>query len=883
MTLHALLRERELSSASIYSRVHGAPTVARRLRLHGVLHGHAGCVNRLAFSRDATLLASASDDLTVRLWDAAVAGAAGPADRDGVFAADLDPAAWRENAAACRAEARADGWLRGTVQTGHTANIFGVRFMPGPDHAAVATGAMDCTVRVTPVSRPDPRDARVFEAHRGRVKTVDVHESDPAAILSAAEDGTVRRFDTRAPERDAAGVLVRLPRVGTDMDSVGVKSAAFSPDGAALVIASEAVRVYDVRALSSSRGGPAGPGEAVLTLLPAHLRGGVPERGTPLACGREVPFATHAAFSDCGTRVVASFHGDAVYTFDALRGAEDGRGSGEARAPETAQRMQRPRGGRDGQAALELRRRQLLGEAKREVRNGWNTAAIIKLNEAMQLVGGGGIVERLWRCEALLLRGWAADWRAALVDAEWMREAVAVKPQLLEVLAADASPPAVAAKDEVAKESQMRLWSAVMSAQRAAAVAGIILPHGRLVQGFDDADYRPDIRKMRSRLLRVRRMLTTTGIGVDQIVYSLVRLPDVLPARALDLLLPHVCDSYRCVVMRVIPRMTETARLCLDALHVLRATVSGQSAPRKRSVEARDSDLATFDGAMEQHIWFVDGDEDVFGYAETGELIVEMDGEDAAAWSELQTKGQSDNGASKSRKRPLEEEETRGAQVMSGFADASPYGFWGSLSVGYKQRFVGRLNLATDIKEANFYGADAQCVMSGSDDGCLYLWDASTGALLALLDADNDILNCCIQAPGAHGGGLVATSGIDSDVKLWRPRGEHDRSLSFAGFSAEVQSEEEEHLFCDHYDQESEAAFSHEVPREEFLMARLGLGELRMEDIFRAMLQGRAARSDEGAGEGMNDEMYEDVGEGADDGIDDDVGVDAADGSDGGE
>jgi len=33
------------------------------------LHGHTGCVNRIAWSRDGTMLVSGSDDRDIRLWD----------------------------------------------------------------------------------------------------------------------------------------------------------------------------------------------------------------------------------------------------------------------------------------------------------------------------------------------------------------------------------------------------------------------------------------------------------------------------------------------------------------------------------------------------------------------------------------------------------------------------------------------------------------------------------------------------------------------------------------------------------------------------------------------------------------------------------------------
>jgi WD40 repeat protein len=40
--------------------------LARKLEISTVLHGHTGCVNRLAWNQDGSLLASASDDCQVR-------------------------------------------------------------------------------------------------------------------------------------------------------------------------------------------------------------------------------------------------------------------------------------------------------------------------------------------------------------------------------------------------------------------------------------------------------------------------------------------------------------------------------------------------------------------------------------------------------------------------------------------------------------------------------------------------------------------------------------------------------------------------------------------------------------------------------------------------
>jgi WD and tetratricopeptide repeat-containing protein 1 len=67
MEWDALLR-RELD-VSLITHPRGGnlpPGLARKLCLSGVLAGHSGCVNRLAWNQDGSMLASASDDCQVR-------------------------------------------------------------------------------------------------------------------------------------------------------------------------------------------------------------------------------------------------------------------------------------------------------------------------------------------------------------------------------------------------------------------------------------------------------------------------------------------------------------------------------------------------------------------------------------------------------------------------------------------------------------------------------------------------------------------------------------------------------------------------------------------------------------------------------------------------
>lgn len=56
--------------------------------------------------------------------------------------------------------------------------------------------------------------------------------------------------------------------------------------------------------------------------------------------------------------------------------------------------------------------------------------------------------------------------------------------------------------------------------------------------------------------------------------------------------------------------------------------------------------------------------------------------------------------------------------------------------------------------------------MSGSDCGHVFIWDRHTCEIVMLLPADTHVVNCIRPHPSRP---LLATSGIDHNVKLWSP------------------------------------------------------------------------------------------------------------------
>ncbi|XP_014244743.1 DDB1- and CUL4-associated factor 6-like isoform X2 [Cimex lectularius] len=82
----------------------------------------------------------------------------------------------------------------------------------------------------------------------------------------------------------------------------------------------------------------------------------------------------------------------------------------------------------------------------------------------------------------------------------------------------------------------------------------------------------------------------------------------------------------------------------------------------------------------------------------------------------------------------------------------------------FKQKYIGHRNARTMIKEATFWGDNY--VISGSDCGHVFMWEKDTAKLKMLLEADQHVVNCVQPHPYLP---MLATSGIDYDVKLWAP------------------------------------------------------------------------------------------------------------------
>ncbi|KAI4152326.1 MAG: hypothetical protein L6R39_001851 [Caloplaca ligustica] len=144
------------------------------------LGGHSGCVNALSWSTSGRLLASGSDDQHLNIHS---------------YQPDSSTAQFALNI---------------TVSTGHSANIFSVKFMPHSNDRTIVTAAGDAEVRVFDIEKSGrstipsgapgtykgvqylsygDTNTRIYRSHADRVKRI-VTESSPFLFLLAERGGS---------------------------------------------------------------------------------------------------------------------------------------------------------------------------------------------------------------------------------------------------------------------------------------------------------------------------------------------------------------------------------------------------------------------------------------------------------------------------------------------------------------------------------------------------------------------------------------------------------------------------------------------------------------------------------------------------------------------
>jgi WD40 repeat protein len=202
------------------------------------LAGHTGRVRGVAFSPDGRLIASASQDKTVRIWDV----------RNGKQHAKLDHVDWvgdlafspdGQLLASAGGDPAVSIWTVATGErqanlAGNSGALFGVAFSPGDGHLLASAGA-DTAVRIWDVSSGQQRV--ILVGHTAAVLGV-AFSPNGRLLASASQDRTVRLWEVDAGRQRA--VLAGHTQ--------WVRGVAFSPDGRFLASSGgdRTVRIWDV-------------------------------------------------------------------------------------------------------------------------------------------------------------------------------------------------------------------------------------------------------------------------------------------------------------------------------------------------------------------------------------------------------------------------------------------------------------------------------------------------------------------------------------------------------------------------------------------------------------------------------------------------------------
>ncbi|XP_029178295.1 DDB1- and CUL4-associated factor 8-like isoform X2 [Nylanderia fulva] len=246
---------RQIGSNSLFQRrFYGSLHTVERLKVMYNLNEHQGCVNALNFNEKGNLLASASDDLAVIIWD------------------------W------------ARGKKRHWFMSGHTRNVFQAKWLPLDMEYLMVTCARDGQVRLLDLEH---NTSKRLAAHRGPSHKLAVHPETPHLVFSAGEDAKVFSIDVR--ESKPSRLLV-VKEGSSEVQLYSIHSNPFNSNEFCVGGRSHYVRVYDRRKVSTP----------LYKLCPDHLT------------GNKHAHVTCAVYNHNGTEILASYNDEDIYLFDRL-------------------------------------------------------------------------------------------------------------------------------------------------------------------------------------------------------------------------------------------------------------------------------------------------------------------------------------------------------------------------------------------------------------------------------------------------------------------------------------------------------------------------------------------------------------------------------------
>lgn len=756
--------------------LHGHSAFVRKIRVKSKLEAHSGCVNRLAFSEDASFLISGSDDCTLRMWSVD------------------SPTSLTEV---------------GTVESGHLANIFGVAFMPGTSNKCVVSAGLDKQVHHTHV---ETGSTMRWTCHQKSVKTVSA--LDEHTFVTSSRDGTVRLFDVRLSVTTEPPVVVRIPvRISQNL---ALNSAIRSPICAhhLLVTASDAdIRVFDLR-LSPPSTTTSAAGSAVETYCPSHMHPTAPEQ---LSCmGFRSVSATYANFSSDARLIVASYLGDSVFVFD--RQYQEG----ESQEISACKNSNVSKSSRiwNGTTPFSSRRRclvaisRLLQDAASLLACKQYAAAVSAANHAL-ILDPRNLFGLVCKAYALQRREISSDLRNSyatlqeamdILNEDETGESIAYlwsfSSDLLGTHGMSLVPPISSVNNYIQRQTyrysrndsvstswleKKDIWMAAFEYMQAFNLS-------RMVSSvYFSMQYSP---RSLERIVTLKRLEYVEGMCDRLEKYRIDKCPSYItqPAswlkhirRALgseeeqEFLYSGPGGDLRRFVLE---ELIQNFNIGLDSLrHASSCNIScmrpddADSTDTPASGDTLGSSRNGTGGASSTlsvqvqpphrrrmyHQQFEDDDDNRHFEDNEDHEDHAVDIDDGATSSDSDF----DNSSLERRYPPslLDLFVCNRTRLKGGVEEENA--LWGTLKQSKGHRyFTGHASKHTEIKESNFFGSNNQIVMSGSDDGHIFMWSTETGELLNRTEADGQIVNCVLGHPQHT---MVLASGIDDSIKVLAP------------------------------------------------------------------------------------------------------------------
>lgn len=115
-----------------------------------------------------------------------------------------------------------------------------------------------------------------------------------------------------------------------------------------------------------------------------------------------------------------------------------------------------------------------------------------------------------------------------------------------------------------------------------------------------------------------------------------------------------------------------------------------------------------------------------------------------------------------------------GTEILASYSDDHIYLFDPAdpNDNNYVHSYRGHANCET-IKGVNFFGPKSEFIVSGSDCGNVFFWDKNKESIVQFLAADEEgVVNVLEPHPHVP---ILATSGLDRDVKIFVPSNEEPK------------------------------------------------------------------------------------------------------------